>query len=59
MSWAHSITTQCACVNNQPKVFRELEIQAPRSKEWECAVGDIQAHAQLLFNAEMTNTAER
>ncbi len=41
MSWAHSITTPCTCVNNtsckQPKVVLELEIQAPRGKgsaEW-------------------------
>ncbi len=47
MSWAQSITMCCTCVNNiscnKPKVVPELEIPAPRSKEWQHGVADIRA----------------
>ncbi len=45
MSWAHSITKSCTCVNNtscnQLKVFQELEVPAPRVKEWQREVGTL------------------
>ncbi len=44
MSWAHSRTTPCTCVNNtscnQPKVVPKPEVQTPRGKEWQCRVGN-------------------
>ncbi len=52
MSWAHSITTPCTCVNNtscnQPKVVPEREIQAPIGKERQRRVGDIQAADSMV-----------
>ncbi len=46
MSWAHSITTPCTCMNNtsytQPKVVQQPKIPAPRGKEWQRGVGTLE-----------------
>ncbi len=45
----------CACVNNTscnlPKVVPELEIPAPRGKEWQCGVVGTQASWQYANRA--------
>ncbi len=52
MSWGHSITKPCTCMNNtscnQPKVVPEPEIPALKGKEGQCGVADTWAAWQYV-----------